>query len=70
MNAVNPGPTESEMLHQVDEALIQPQKDATFIENRVARPQEIAEIVGFLAEERSSWVTGQCISASGGLQLH
>lgn len=70
VNAVNPGPTESEMLHQVDEALIQPQKDATFIENRVARPQEIAEIVGFLAEERSSWVTGQCISASGGLQLH
>lgn len=66
MNAVNPGPVQSEMLDQVDPAIIEPQKKATPIEQRTGKPEEIAEIVGFLAEPRSSWVTGQCISASGG----
>lgn len=66
VNAVNPGPVQSEMLDQVDPAIIEPQKKATPIEQRTGKPEEIAEIVGFLAEPRSSWVTGQCISASGG----
>ena len=39
------------------------QKKATPIQNRLGTPEEVAEIVAFLAEERSSWVTGQCISA-------
>lgn len=66
VNAVNPGPVKSEMLDQVDPRIVQPQFEATAVQQRAGRPEEIAEIVGFLAEPRSSWVSAQCISASGG----
>lgn len=70
VNAVNPGPVQSEMLEQVRSEIITRQKETTAVENRVGTPQEIAEVVAFLAEERSSWVTGQCISASGGYAMY
>ncbi|KAI5357607.1 Putative short-chain dehydrogenase/reductase SDR, NAD(P)-binding domain superfamily [Septoria linicola] len=70
VNAVNPGPVETEMLKQVDEATVRPQLEATAVEKRAGKPEEIAEIVAFLAEGRSSWVTGQCISASGGYAMY
>ncbi|GIZ46975.1 hypothetical protein CKM354_001007700 [Cercospora kikuchii] len=70
VNAVNPGPIETEMLKQVSEETVKPQKEATLVEQRAGLPQEVAEIVGFLAEPRSSWVSGQCISASGGYQTY
>ncbi|KAK5164659.1 uncharacterized protein LTR77_009865 [Saxophila tyrrhenica] len=66
VNAVEPGPVESEMLDQVDPKTVEAQKQQTPVEQRVGKTEEIAEIVGFLAEPRSSWVTGQCLSASGG----
>ena len=70
VNAVNPGPVQSEMLDQVDPEIVRPQKEATLVEQRVGLPEEIAEIVAFLAEGRSSWVSGQCISASGGYHCY
>lgn len=70
VNAVNPGPVQSEMLDQVSEEIKGPQMKATPIEQRFGEPEEIAEIVGFLAESRSSWVTGQCLSASGGFAMY
>ncbi|KAM3422597.1 hypothetical protein BST61_g86 [Cercospora zeina] len=70
VNAVNPGPVETEMLKHVSEETVEPQKKATLVEQRAGRPEGVAEIVGFLAEPRSSWVSGQCISASGGYQLY
>lgn len=70
VNAVNPGPVQSEMLDQVSREIVEPQMKATAIEKRVGKAEEIAEIVAFLAEPRSSWVTGQCISASGGFKMY
>lgn len=70
VNAVNPGPVQSEMLDQVSREIVEPQMKATAVEQRVGRAEEIAEIVAFLAEPRSSWVTGQCISASGGFKMY
>lgn len=58
------------MLDLVDPAIVAPQKEATPIEKRVGTAEEIAEIVAFLSEPRSSWVTGQCISASGGYHTY
>ena len=66
VNCVAPGPVQSDMLDEVPEAIIRGQKEETCIERRVGTAQEVAEIVAFLAEERSSWVSGQTISASGG----
>ena len=36
---------------------------------RVGTPQEIANVVAFLASQESSWVTGQTILADGGFRL-
>ncbi|KAK5114181.1 hypothetical protein LTR62_002751 [Meristemomyces frigidus] len=66
VNAVCPGPVQTEMLDKVDKAIVAPQLEATLVEKRAGTVEEIAEIVAFLAEGRSSWVSGQCISASGG----
>jgi len=34
--------------------------------HRVSQPEEIAEIVGFLASPRASYVTGTTVAADGG----
>lgn len=34
---------------------------------RMGRPEDIADVVAFLASEKARWVTGQAIGASGGL---
>lgn len=70
VNCVNPGPVQSEMLDKVDPEVVKPQVQATAVQKRVGTAEEIAEIVGFLAEPRSSWVSGQCISASGGYHMY
>lgn len=69
VNAVNPGPVQSEMLDKVDPKIIAPQKEATAIQKRVGKAEEIAEIVAFLAEPRSSWVSVLVGSASLDLLL-
>ena len=66
VNCVAPGPVESDMLDQVPEEIVQAQKEETCVQRRVRTSEEVAEIVAFLAEGRSSWVSGQTISASGG----
>jgi 3-oxoacyl-[acyl-carrier protein] reductase len=70
VNAVTSGPVESEMLDQVPEEIKGPQMKATPVEQRAGRPEEIAGIVAFLAGPDSSWISGQCISASGGLNMY
>jgi NAD(P)-dependent dehydrogenase (short-subunit alcohol dehydrogenase family) len=37
---------------------------------RLGQPQDIAEVVGFLASDRSSWITGQLWSIDGGFFAH
>jgi len=70
VNAVNPGPTESDMVEQADPAFIEGQRKMTPMQNRLATPDDIAQIVAWLASEESRWVTGQCISASGGFAMY
>lgn len=69
VNAVAPGFTESDMLfdHYPLERL-EPIKGVTAL-RRIGKPEEIADVVAFLASEEGRWITGQIISANGGLGL-
>lgn len=70
VNCVNPGPVASEMLDQVDPKIVEGQKAVTAVGKRLGTAEEVASIVSFLAEVRSSWMSGQCVSASGGYQFY
>src|SRR5581483_8770089 len=67
VNAVAPGPTETDMLREV----IPPEQQRVMIEmtalRRLGTPEDIADVVAFLASEEARWVTGQVIGVSGGL---
>ena len=69
VNAVAPGPTESDMLDTLSEEVIEAQKQRTPMQNRIGTVDDIAQIVAWLAEESSRWVTGQTISATGGAEM-
>ncbi|OJI88801.1 hypothetical protein ASPTUDRAFT_195475 [Aspergillus tubingensis CBS 134.48] len=70
VNAVSPGPTKTEGFAAAGEEqmkILQPIIDQTPVAPRMAEPDEIAFAVGFLCEERSRWINGAHIIASGGL---
>ncbi|KAJ9647116.1 hypothetical protein H2201_003456 [Coniosporium apollinis] len=69
VNAVEPGPTESDMLENIPKDLVAMQKKMTPMEHRSGTPEDIALVVAFLAEEQSRWITGQTLSASGGFTM-
>lgn len=63
VNAVAPGFIQSDMTKDLDESQLR-----TMIPmNRFGKPEEVAEIVGFLASEKSSYITGAVINVNGGL---
>lgn len=70
VNAVNPGPVRSEMLDNIPQDIIKMQKAQTPVGNRLGSVDDIAQIVAWLASEESRWVTGQCLSASGGWAMY
>jgi 3-oxoacyl-[acyl-carrier protein] reductase len=64
VNAVAPGIIQTEMIDGVF--------DAKTIEGmvpmkRAGTPQEVADLVGFLASEQASYISGQIISVNGGM---
>lgn len=70
MNAVEPGPVESEMLKNIPKDIVEGQKNNTPVQKRLGAVEEIAGIVAFLAGEDSRWISGQTISASGGWAMY
>ena len=66
VNVVEPGPTEGDMIQNIPQDLVRRQKETTPVEKRLGKAEDIADIVAWLAEEQSRWISGQTISASGG----
>ena len=66
---VSPGVVMTDVVATLPAGYIDATKALTPMENRSGQVDDIAQIVGFLAEEGSRWITGQSISAHGGV-LH
>lgn len=65
VNTVAPGPTRTEGVSGMSEEEVDFVTGVTAL-GRLADPQEIAELVTFLASSRSSYVTGATMAADGG----
>lgn len=70
VNTVSPGPTVTDMNPWMqDNPQVQQLVAGGNAIPRVGQPDDIADVVGFLASEAGRWVTGQVIDASGGCFL-
>ena len=63
VNAVAPGFIKTDMVEGLDEATLKKDIPAA----RFGNPEEVAAVVGFLASEAASYVTGEVVSVNGGL---
>ena len=68
VNCVCPGPTDTPLFAQQPEKMRQALERAIPM-RRVAQPSEIADAILFFASDRSSFITGQVLSVSGGLTM-
>jgi meso-butanediol dehydrogenase / (S,S)-butanediol dehydrogenase / diacetyl reductase len=80
-NCVCPGIVETDMIFQVDREAgegLMGLKPGEYVKQRVEqiplgrieKPEDVANVVGFLASSKSSYMTGQAINVTGGLVMH
>ena len=68
VNTVTPGYTLTEMVAAVPEKVLDRIK-AQIPLRRFGRPEEVARVVGFLAADESSYITGQVWGVNGGMDM-
>ncbi len=66
VNTVAPGLIETEMVGSLKPDVVDAIIKSTSL-RRIGRPEEVAESVAFLASERASYITGQCLIIDGGI---
>lgn len=65
VNVVSPGATETEEFAKRPQEL-KDRVSAMSAMKRIAKVQEVVDVIAFLASEKSSWITGQNIKVNGG----
>ena len=75
LNVVCPGPTDTPLLAQFlkggeDGGKILKALERAVPIKRIGRPEDVPDIVAFLASDDAEYITGQVISVSGGLTMH
>jgi 3-oxoacyl-[acyl-carrier protein] reductase len=67
VNGVAPGPVDTDLFRagKNEEAVARSSGMSPF--NRIGTPQEIAEVINFLASHKASWIHGQIIQPNGGM---
>lgn len=68
VNAVAPSVVATEMLHENDPRT-KKWLEASVPLGRAAKPEEIAELILFLASEKAAFITGETVKIDGGLTL-
>lgn len=67
INSVLPGLVDTELAQQIPEEYRQVIRQRTAL-GRIGTPEDIAELVLFLASDAGRWITGQAIPVTGGLE--
>jgi 2-hydroxycyclohexanecarboxyl-CoA dehydrogenase len=72
-NNVLPGPIETPMLEENrrgprGDEVIAAMASATLL-RRIGTPEEVADVVAFLASDRASYITGETLGVSGGMGI-
>ena len=70
-NAVNPGVVRTNLhrnggMSEADYAAFVERSATTHPLGRIGEPEEVAEMIAFLAGDQSKWITGECIAVDGG----
>ncbi|MDD1795217.1 SDR family oxidoreductase [Enterovibrio makurazakiensis] len=68
-NVVAPGYTATPMVEAMREEVLESIKSEIPMK-RLARPEEIAEAVAYLASDAGAYITGETLSVNGGLYMH
>ena len=68
VNCVCPGPTNTALMKEAPEKMIEALKKMIPF-RRIAEPDDVANVIAFLCSKEADFVTGQIISASGGLTM-
>jgi acetoacetyl-CoA reductase len=68
VNTVSPGYVETDMVMAIRKEILE-QIVASIPMGRLAKPEEIAAVVAFLASEEAGYITGANISVNGGMHM-
>ena len=68
VNAVIPGLTDTDMISDYPQSIRDAVAKNTTL-GRLGKPQDIADVVAFVASDDARWVTGQLLIANGGSNL-
>lgn len=66
VNAICPGFTDTDMVKNVPPEVIEKIISSKIAVGRLARPEEVAKLIFFLASEDAGYITGECFSINGG----
>lgn len=67
VNGVAPGPVDTDLFNAGKTEEMKARMAAFSPLNRIGKPNEIAEVVRFLASDQASWIQGQIVQPNGGM---
>jgi 3-oxoacyl-[acyl-carrier protein] reductase len=67
VNSISPGPTNTELFTKGKSQEVIDRLASLSAFNRIGEPEDIAQVVTFLAGDEAKWITAQNIGVNGGM---